>query len=146
SCRSGGSSRWQKRFRLHSGHAVRAIAPVAPGPLCIAAMRVAFVRLAGHLPWSSRGAGRLKVEGGAVDIFLGVIGLFPILALADQIARAFLVLFGRRRRTSVIVGTPAVSVLRPGRGIENHIEETLRSGLELSYPNYEMIFCVADEA
>jgi ceramide glucosyltransferase len=36
-----------------------------------------------------------------------------------------------------------VSVLRPVCGLENHVEETLRSSLQLEYPDYEVLFCVA---
>ena len=38
---------------------------------------------------------------------------------------------------------PAVSLVRPVCGLENHIEETLRSGFALDYPRYEIVFCVA---
>ena len=39
---------------------------------------------------------------------------------------------------------PPVTIVRPVRGIETFSRETLTSGLELDYPHYEMIFCVAD--
>ena len=39
---------------------------------------------------------------------------------------------------------PLVSLLRPVRGLENHIEATLRSSLTLDYPRYEVLFCVED--
>jgi ceramide glucosyltransferase len=38
---------------------------------------------------------------------------------------------------------PAVSLVRPVCGIENHIEETLASAFRLDYPCYEIVFCVA---
>jgi ceramide glucosyltransferase len=38
---------------------------------------------------------------------------------------------------------PAVSLVRPVCGIENHVEQTLASGFTLDYPRYEMVFCVA---
>jgi len=38
---------------------------------------------------------------------------------------------------------PAVSLVRPVCGIENHIEETLASAFALDYPRYEIVFCVA---
>jgi ceramide glucosyltransferase len=38
---------------------------------------------------------------------------------------------------------PAVSLVRPVCGLDNFAERTLRSGFELDYPNYELIFCVA---
>ena len=41
---------------------------------------------------------------------------------------------------SEVVG---VSLVRPVCGMENHIEETLRSAFHLDYPRYEVIFCAA---
>jgi ceramide glucosyltransferase len=41
---------------------------------------------------------------------------------------------------------PGISLIRPLCGLENFIEDTLRSGFELDYPNYELLFCVADRA
>ncbi len=41
---------------------------------------------------------------------------------------------------------PAVAVLRPVRGIDQHDEMTLRSSFALDYPNYELVFCCADAA
>jgi ceramide glucosyltransferase len=40
-------------------------------------------------------------------------------------------------------GAPGVSVVRPVCGIDNHVEETLRSSFRLDYPDYEILFCVA---
>ncbi len=40
--------------------------------------------------------------------------------------------------------TTPVSILRPVCGIENFIEETLRSTFHLDHPNYEVVFCAAD--
>jgi len=38
---------------------------------------------------------------------------------------------------------PPVTIIRPVCGIDNFIEDTLRSSFELHYPEYEIIFCVA---
>ncbi len=38
---------------------------------------------------------------------------------------------------------PPVSILRPVCGLENSIEETLRSGFSIDYPEFEIVFCVA---
>ncbi|EJW11203.1 Ceramide glucosyltransferase [Rhodovulum sp. PH10] len=38
---------------------------------------------------------------------------------------------------------PPVSIVRPVCGLENFIEETLRSTFTLDYPRYEILFCVA---
>src|SRR5215472_1117919 len=38
---------------------------------------------------------------------------------------------------------PPVSVVRPICGLDNFLDETLRTSFELAYPTYELIFCVA---
>jgi ceramide glucosyltransferase len=38
---------------------------------------------------------------------------------------------------------PAVSIVRPLCGLDNFLEETLRTSFELDYPAFELIFCVA---
>ncbi|HKD75719.1 MAG TPA: hypothetical protein VKB76_09500, partial [Ktedonobacterales bacterium] len=38
---------------------------------------------------------------------------------------------------------PSISVVRPVCGLDNFVESTLRSGFELDYPDYELLFCVA---
>jgi len=67
---------------------------------------------------------------------LGVLGLTRLLRRRG--------LFLGRTRSGRSIGAEAgVSIVRPVCGIENFGEETLRSGLELDYPNYEIIFCAA---
>lgn len=39
--------------------------------------------------------------------------------------------------------SPPVSIVLPVCGIENYIEDTLRSAFRLDYPRYELIFCAA---
>ena len=43
------------------------------------------------------------------------------------------------------IDAPGVTIIRPVRGIENHIEATLASAFRLTYPRYEILFCVAAE-
>src|ERR1700678_3114675 len=38
---------------------------------------------------------------------------------------------------------PPVTIVRPVCGLDNFLEETLRTSFELAYPAYELIFCVA---
>jgi ceramide glucosyltransferase len=38
---------------------------------------------------------------------------------------------------------PAVSIVVPVCGLENYLEQTLRTAFRLDYPNYELLFCVA---
>jgi len=42
-------------------------------------------------------------------------------------------------------GAPAVSILRPLRGVDSYDEITFLSGFALDYPNFELIFCCAEE-
>jgi len=52
--------------------------------------------------------------------------------------------FGARRGgRNTAPNEAGVSIVRPVCGIENFGEVTLRSGFELDYPNYELIFCAA---
>jgi ceramide glucosyltransferase len=41
---------------------------------------------------------------------------------------------------------PFVTILRPVCGVDDFEEATLRSGFELDYPDYELVFCCADAA
>jgi ceramide glucosyltransferase len=40
---------------------------------------------------------------------------------------------------------PPVTIVRPVCGLDNFVEETLRTSFDLDYPEYELIFCVASE-
>src|ERR1700716_420274 len=51
--------------------------------------------------------------------------------------------FGKGRLEGAALAAPGVSLVRPVCGLENHIEDTLRSGFHLDYPRYEIIFCAA---
>jgi ceramide glucosyltransferase len=50
----------------------------------------------------------------------------------------------RNRTAPGSAGQPAISVLRPMRGIDQYDEETLKSGFLLTYPRFELILCVED--
>src|SRR5262249_32433228 len=68
---------------------------------------------------------------------LGLVGLTRYLRRAGS----------RARRSGCCTSAPpdvaGVSLVRPVCGMENHIEETLRSAFHLDYPRYEIIFCAA---
>lgn len=67
------------------------------------------------------------------------------LAVAAHIFSVAAAIRGCRRRAPRArpPQAPMVSIVRPVCGIENHLEATLRSGLTLDYPNYEVLFCLA---
>ncbi|MFC2967522.1 ceramide glucosyltransferase [Acidimangrovimonas pyrenivorans] len=73
------------------------------------------------------------------------LAAFCIAALAVHLASIALV--GRRLRRaapeSPSGARPPITLVRPVCGLENHVEETLRSSFRLDYPDYEVIFCAA---
>ena len=74
--------------------------------------------------------------------FCGLLTAINLLSLAIAAGRF-------RRRHSPLrppPSAPAVSIVRPLCGIEAFSGETLRAGFALDYPDYELIFCVADPA
>jgi ceramide glucosyltransferase len=74
--------------------------------------------------------------------------LFLILAAILHLASILVVVLRAWRvapAASVSPDAPGVTIVRPVCGIENHIEATLGSGFLLSYPRYELVFCVAAE-
>jgi ceramide glucosyltransferase len=71
---------------------------------------------------------------------------FTGLALACHLASVVTVMLrcqAKSRPLRAPRDAPAVSLIRPVCGIDNFVEETLQSSFDLSYPNYEIIFCVA---
>jgi ceramide glucosyltransferase len=67
-----------------------------------------------------------------------VVNLTSLALAAGRLAR-------RMPEATLPQGEP-VSLIRPVCGLERFSEETLASGFRLSYPDYELIFCVADAA
>jgi ceramide glucosyltransferase len=70
----------------------------------------------------------------------GLLTAINLLSLAIAAGR----LRPRRSPLRAAPSAPAVSIVRPLCGIEAFSEETLRAGFALDYPDYELIFCVAD--
>jgi ceramide glucosyltransferase len=67
--------------------------------------------------------------------------LSHVISVAAVVARIRWRGAGRADQSADCAG---VTILRPLCGLENFIEETLRSSFVLDYPRYEILFCVAD--
>lgn len=66
------------------------------------------------------------------------------IALMLQLTSIILAAIKQRRiPKGSLTGTPKVSILRPVCGLENNLEETLISTFALDYPDFEILFCVA---
>ncbi len=50
----------------------------------------------------------------------------------------------RSKPRAVAVYRPAVTIVRPLRGLETYSRETLATTFTIDYPDYEILFCVAD--
>lgn len=72
-----------------------------------------------------------------------MVGLLVAVNLAGQ-AIALWRLRRPLQRSVLLAELPPVTIVRPVRGIEAFSRETAVSGLELDYPRYSTIFCVAD--
>jgi ceramide glucosyltransferase len=71
---------------------------------------------------------------------------FAGLALASHLASILIAMIRCRRLAQPQPpppSAPGVTLVRPVCGIDNFVEETLRSSFTLDYPRYEVIFCVA---
>src|SRR5262245_52918623 len=76
----------------------------------------------------------------AAGAFCAIMAVLQFASSLIAIARCR----SRQRDAAWRTGGPPVSLIRPLRGLENHLETTLLSGFRLDYPNYQLLFCVAD--
>src|SRR5690242_12657766 len=79
--------------------------------------------------------------------WFAVVSLF--VTLSAQLASVGLAaLHALRHRTAAPTGpdSPPVTILRTICGLENNIEETLRSTFLIDWPHYEIVFCCASAA
>ncbi|BAT59701.1 hypothetical protein GJW-30_1_02234 [Variibacter gotjawalensis] len=73
-----------------------------------------------------------------------LLGIFVAISLLVHLTSTALAYRGCRQRETAPskIDAPMISIVRPVCGLENHLEETLRSGFLLNYWNYELIFCI----
>ena len=72
---------------------------------------------------------------------------FSAIALAAQIGTCGLAFLRCRpgKRTVEPAARPGITVVRPLCGLEPYSRETLQSTFQIDYPDYEVLFCVAEE-
>jgi len=81
-----------------------------------------------------------------MTISIWIAGAVGIVATTVHIASILIVVQRSRRAKRPVHGlpdAPAISLVRPVCGIDNYVEDTLRSAFHLDYPRYEIVFCVA---
>lgn len=77
----------------------------------------------------------------AFDIVLTVIASFAALV---TVAAMFALFHLTRRRAPMVDYTPPVTIFKPLKGLDEYLEENLRSFFELDYPEFQIVFGVAD--
>lgn len=80
-----------------------------------------------------------------MTILMTILWAVLVLSLLSHLATVGAAAWVMRRgdKVSAIVGTPGITVLRPVCGVENYIQDTLRSTFEYSYAGpVELLFCV----
>jgi ceramide glucosyltransferase len=78
----------------------------------------------------------------ALDLIFGAVALFGVAATLGGMGA--LVFYTRRRRVSGPEPLPGVSILKPLKGLDEHLEANLESFFLLDYPEYQIVFGVAD--
>ena len=73
-----------------------------------------------------------------------LLGLVAIVAVATTLFALASLFWVTRRRQGLPDWTPPVTIYKPLKGIDEGLEENLRSFFRLDYPVYQLLFCVAD--
>ena len=75
----------------------------------------------------------------AAALYCGIATLLHFVSIAIAVVRCR----APARHLTPPADAPAVTLVQPVCGVDNHVETTLRSSFALDYPRYELIFCVA---
>ena len=73
-----------------------------------------------------------------------ILGLIAAWAVATAIFSLLALLWVTRRRSGLRDYTPPVTIFKPLKGLDEGLEENLRSFFRLDYPEFQILFGVAD--
>lgn len=73
-----------------------------------------------------------------------LLGLVAALAVTSTFVSSLALLWVTRRRRNLPDYTPAVTIFKPLKGVDEDLEANLRSFFQLDYPTYQLLFGVAD--
>ena len=65
-------------------------------------------------------------------------------AVSSRLGGIACVLWVTRARRDLPEHTPPVTIFKPLKGLDEELEQNLRSFFQLDYPCYQLFFCVAD--
>lgn len=74
-----------------------------------------------------------------------LLGVGAAVAVTSTLFTFGSLLWVTRRRKHIADHTPPVTVLKPLKGMDEGLEENLRTFFQLDYPVYQLLFCVADD-
>src|SRR5690349_21041011 len=74
-----------------------------------------------------------------------LLGLVAIAAVTSTLFTFGSLLWVTRRRKKLADHTPPITILKPLKGVDEGLEENLRTFFQLDYPVYQLLFCVADD-
>jgi len=73
-----------------------------------------------------------------------LLGLIVVFAVVTTLFGTVALVWATRQRRNLPDFTPAVTIYKPLKGLDEGLEENLRSFFRLDYPTYQLLFCVAD--
>jgi ceramide glucosyltransferase len=76
------------------------------------------------------------------NLLLGLVAIVAVVSTLGGIACVFWVTRARVRRDDDYA--PPVTVYKPLKGLDEELEQNLRSFFHLDYPSFQLLFCVAD--
>src|SRR4051812_15773115 len=75
------------------------------------------------------------------NLLLGLAAAVAVLVTVASFAALLWVTRSRRGRAD---HTPPVSIYKPLKGVDEGLEDNLRSFFRLDYPTFQLLFCVAE--
>jgi ceramide glucosyltransferase len=73
-----------------------------------------------------------------------LLGLVASAAVFSTLFAMGCVLWVTRKRRNLPDFTPPVTIFKPLKGLDEELDQNLRSFFQLDYPVFQMLFCVAD--
>jgi ceramide glucosyltransferase len=77
----------------------------------------------------------------SANLLLGLVAVVAVVSTLGGIGCVFWVTRSRVRRSDY---SPPVTIFKPLKGLDEELEQNLRSFFQLDYPCYQLLFCVAD--